>query len=33
MLRTGRHEYRFLVNGAWRSESDDPTRNSVVNVA
>ena len=33
MLRTGRHEYRFLVNGVWRSESDDPTRNSVVNVA
>ena len=32
MLRPGRHEYRFLVNGVWRSESDDPTRNSVVNV-
>jgi 1,4-alpha-glucan branching enzyme len=32
-LRLGRHEYRFLVNGVWRSERDDPARNSVVNVA
>ena len=32
-LRTGRHEYKFLVNGEWRSECDDPSRNGVVNVA
>ena len=32
-LRLGRHEYRYLVNGVWLSEPDDPTRNSVVNVA
>lgn len=32
-LRVGRHEYKFLVNGVWRSASDDPARNNIVNVA
>ena len=32
-LRVGHHEYKFVVNGVWRSGSDDPARNDIVNVA
>ena len=32
-LRKGRHEYKFLVNGVWRSDRDHPMGHSVTTVA
>jgi 1,4-alpha-glucan branching enzyme len=32
-LRRGRHEYKFLVNGQWASDCQDPARNRVMEVA
>jgi 1,4-alpha-glucan branching enzyme len=33
MLRKGRHEYKFLVNGEWLSENEAPALNRVMEVA